>query len=153
MVAAITSTATTPQKSLVMAYDIVTEPPAAAVDPAPSPAPVAPSVFFSHRLVWVLDENPAVLPQQAASTTMLPLVVPVTATDGAALEPNAVTAVPKPDAPVKEIDPADKVAVADGVTRTVCAPVGGLTSPNSCTKPAFELSECTNPRDVIDTLL
>lgn len=147
--AANTSTATMPNQSAVTVYDIVTEPPAAAVDPAALLAPVKVFWFFNQRGVWFGEVIEA--PLHTASTTMFPLVVPVTATVGVPV-PAAVTAVPKPLAPVNEIDPAvmSPLVVA---TATVNVPVGGLTKPNSCMYPADPLFELILPSDVIDTLL
>jgi len=92
---------------------------------------VAPLVFFNHRGVCVLLLT--AVPVHTASTTMFPEVVPVTVTLGAVLEPNAVTAVPTPLAPVNDTDPAVIVDAVDTVNATVDAPVAGPTKENNCT--------------------
>jgi hypothetical protein len=83
---------------------------------------------------------------------MFPLVVPVTATVGVPV-PAAVTAVPKPLAPVNEIDPASTNPAGVVAIATENVPAGGLTKPNRVTNPAFELFELIVPSDVIATPL
>lgn len=120
---------------MVTEYDIVTVPPADAVEDAPFPPAEAMLVLRSHRFVWVELRTPA--PVQTASMTMFPDVVPVTAALGVVPLPNAVTAVPRGLVwltPVNDTDPAEIASILLlVVTTTVFAPVAGAISRNNST--------------------
>lgn len=125
-----TSTATIPQKSEVTAYDIVTDPPPADVDPAALPALVDPLRFFNHRFVFV--ELVIEAPFPTTSTTIDEAAVLATTADGVVDEDAEATAAPKLPAPPNEIDPPTMlVAAAERVTATVFAPSVGPIRPNS----------------------
>jgi hypothetical protein len=110
--------------------------PFARVDSALSPL-LEPETFFAQDSVFVRPEKPADAPQPAISTTMLPVVVPVTPTvagPGSLLfGPAAVKVVERTgfaaSLPVKLIAPLmESIApvVADQVIETVLLPVAGF---------------------------